>query len=61
MMVVPTGRGDKSRRYVEDAVNLAIAYFDSAVQAMNDKADQVGRSAIQNKGMIKFRVARSNS
>ena len=35
------------------------AFFDIAVQAMNDKADQVGRSTTQNEGMINVQVART--
>ena len=37
---------------VQEAVNSVKAFFDIAVQAMNDKADQVGRSTMQNEGMI---------
>ena len=33
---------------VQEAVNSVKAFFDIAVQAMNDKADQVGRSTMQN-------------
>ena len=42
-MAVPTGWEHETRRYVEDAVNSVKADFDSVFQAMNDKADQVGR------------------
>ena len=34
------------------------AFFDTAVQPMNDKADQVGRSTMQNEGMINVQIAR---
>ena len=37
---------------LQDAVNLVKAFFDSAVHAMNVEADDVGRSAILNEGMI---------
>ena len=40
------------------AVNSVKAFFDVAVQAMNDKADQVGRSTMQNEGMINVQIAR---
>ena len=43
---------------IQDAVNSAKAYFNSAVQAMNNKADQVGRSTVQNEGMINVQTAR---
>ena len=46
------------QKLVQDAVNSVKSYFDSAVQAMNDKADQVGRSTMQNKGMINVQIAR---
>ena len=44
--------------FLQDAVNSVKAYFDSAVQAMNDKADQVGRSTLQHEGMINVQTAR---
>ena len=34
------------------------AYFDSAVQVVNNKADQVGRSAIQNDDMMNVEIIR---
>ena len=43
---------------VQDAVNSVKAFLDIAVQAMNDKADQVGRSTMQNEGMINVQIAR---
>ena len=43
---------------IQDAVNSAKAYFDSAVQAMNNKADQVGRSTMPNEVMINVQIAR---
>ena len=43
---------------VQDAVSSVKAYFDSAVQAMNEKADQVGRLTMQNEGMINVQIAR---
>ena len=43
---------------VQDAVNSVKAFLDLAVQAMNDKADQVGRSTMQNEGMINVQIAR---
>ena len=43
---------------VQEAVNLVKAFFDIVVQAMNDKADQVGRSTMQNEGMINVQIAR---
>ena len=43
---------------VQEAVNSVKAFFDIAVQAMNDKADQVGRSTMQNEGMINVQIAR---
>ena len=36
---------------VQEAVNSVKAFFDIAAQATNDKADQVGRSTMQNEGM----------
>ena len=39
---------------VQDAVNSMRTYFDSAVQAMTDKADQVGRSTVQNEGKLEY-------
>ena len=43
---------------VQEAVNTVKAFFDKAVQAMNDKADQVGRSTMQNEGMSNVQIAR---
>ena len=43
---------------VQDAVNSVKAFLDTAVRAMNDKADQVGRSTMQNEGMINVQIAR---
>ena len=43
---------------VQDAVNSVKAFLDIAVQAMSDKADQVGRSTMQNEGMINVQIAR---
>ena len=37
---------------VQEAVNSVKAFFDIAVQAMNDKADQVVRSTMQNEDTI---------
>ena len=43
---------------VQDAVNSVKAFLDIAVQAMNDKADQVGRSTLLNEGMINVPIER---
>ena len=43
---------------VQDAVNSVKAFLDIAVQAMNDKADQVGRSTMQHEGTINVQIAR---
>ena len=43
---------------IQNAINSVKAYFDSAVQAMNARADQVGRSAMQNEGNLNIQVAR---
>ena len=43
---------------LQDAVNLVKAFFDSAVHAMNVEADDVGRSAILNEGMINVQFVR---
>ena len=43
---------------IQYAVNSVKAYFDSAVKAINNKANQVGRSTFQNEVMINVQTAR---
>ena len=45
---------------VQEAFNSVKAFFDIAVQSMNDMADQVGRSTMQKEGMINVQIARTD-
>ena len=51
-------RATRPRRSYKMPSNSVKAFLGIAVQAMNDKADQVGRSTMWNEGMINVQIAR---